>query len=706
MRNTHCCQATAGEVPPLAISPQVLGGLLFARGPATWRTAAALRAMPAGMLAPAAQAWGDQHGSQALVELLEPLFRSPAGLHAQYEDAFELLQGALLASGQDAARERAARILAEQATDRSLRCSGRCRLAAMAADRGEDAAAWQEFKQAQRESPDDPQVLHLELTMLLAAGRDVEARGRAPVLAARARRLGHPELGDILLRLGEGGLEALYDGPVGTEPIDDEVEAWLTLLRAPLPLLDAGRFAQLHDITCSGEGTAATLRVLPVRRLQSPLKTWRARYAPSQPILTETWSAADALLEEPEAARDWLRKHPDCALALPVLDDLLVASRDMVNESAEPVVLAAAANLAFAAAAMVVAALAPWPRATLRWAVPANRPLLRILAQAIELALERYDPVRAEGWMRWMLARNPDDNHGWRELLRQALLRRGDAPGALALLDAYPRDAAPAGHDRALALFLLGRREEAEAMLRAAHAELPGLVASLLPDTLDRPDTGTAAFVEIGSAAAAWDWRSQVRDGWVRSGALDWLRALALPQPVAKRKRTTKPRKSLGRTAAAGKPATVGSAAFPLDFSAKDLAVLKRNYALRLPWLLGWLAANAWAPDLVMPALWAGGAVEHASGRDDPRSMQALLEAVMNTYNAFNAQRLAAAADALVPLPAALDAGDDAAWAGFAAGFVQGLSNTTKAPPRPHRRAPARRPALRSSAPASSAPCP
>src|SRR5690606_32892118 len=139
---------------------------------------------------------------------------------------------------------------------------------------------------------------------------------------------------------------------------------------------------------------------------------------------------------------------------------------------------------------------------------------LRIMSQAIALALDAGEQERAMEWMRWMLARNPSDNHGWREEVRVGLLQQGEAEGVLALLDAYPDDMPPSQHDRALALFLLQRGAEAEAVLRQAHDAHPAFVAALLPEALDRPaDTGPG-MRELGGAAAAWDWRSAVRDLW------------------------------------------------------------------------------------------------------------------------------------------------------------------------------------------------
>lgn len=665
----QCCQPRAAGLPPLDLEPAGMAALLFAKGPAAWRTPEALRAMPGEMLLAAVHGWDTDHGPQGLAELLEPLFLEPGKLAARHADAFDVLVDALLDLALDARRESLVRRVAAQATDRVLRGVAHGRLAAVAADRGEPAAAWDALRQAQRDTPDDPNLLQLEMVLLLTEGRAQEARLRAPLLATRARRLGLPELAGAIREMAEGGLASLQNR-TGGAALDEEEQSWVDLLREPLAHVQPEAFARLHEIRREGEGAEAELCIVPTRQAQRLLKPWLSRFAPPPPMMTRAAAEADALLDGPQAAREWLQRHPDACASIPVLDGLLIASRLMTLESDAPAVLRAACDLAFAAADTVTAALTPWPQARVSWLDMDNRPLLRIVSQAIELALELPDEERAERWMRWMLARNPNDNHGWREHLRTLLLRRGDAAGALAVLDAWPDDGPPSEHDRALALYLLQRTDKAAAVLRQAHADWPAFVQALLPDALDRPAQDSPHGMAVGGAQQAWQWRSGIRAAWVRSGALDWLRGLELPEPAPSGRKK-------GGTATPARKKAAGSAKAPVRrgavdaMAAKDLELLQRQYGPRLPWLLGWLAANAWAPGLVMPTLWVTDAIGQAQGREDARSVQALLEAVMKQYNAFNQQRLDSGHDAPVPLPASLPESDDAAWASFAAGFVQ-----------------------------------
>jgi tetratricopeptide (TPR) repeat protein len=67
------------------------------------------------------------------------------------------------------------------------------RLATMAADKGDYESAWAFFADAQRASPDDLSLSHLEIIMLLSEGRHAQARERARFWIAKIQRSGHDE---------------------------------------------------------------------------------------------------------------------------------------------------------------------------------------------------------------------------------------------------------------------------------------------------------------------------------------------------------------------------------------------------------------------------------------------------------------------------------------------------------------------------------
>ncbi len=191
-------------------------------------------------------------------------------------------------------------------------------------------------------------------------------------------------------------------------------QAWVDLLRAALPHLERQAFARLQPVRVEHAGGRATLRIQPAQEVKRALAPWMRRFGTTVPVHTSLDADATDLLRAPAEAAAWLGERPLLCCAVPVLDDLLIAARAMAAEGAGGAVARAAQDLGFAAAELVVGACEPWPDARLPWSDPKNRPTLRLVAQAIDLALRAQDHERALGWMQWMLARDPEDPHGWR----------------------------------------------------------------------------------------------------------------------------------------------------------------------------------------------------------------------------------------------------------------------------------------------------
>ena len=81
--------------------------------------------------------------------------------------------------------------------------------------------------------------------------------------------------------------------------------------------------------------------------------------------------------------------------------------------------------------------------ATLPWQWLENRPGLRLTALLIDVCLDQQDRRRANDLMQWMLRINPHDNHGYRLVLFNELLRLERNDEALALMADYPGDMHP-----------------------------------------------------------------------------------------------------------------------------------------------------------------------------------------------------------------------------------------------------------------------
>ena len=201
------------------------------------------------------------------------------------------------------------------------------------------------------------------------------------------------------------------------QPPHGKVQAWTELLRTPLPHLELEVFAQLHPVRVDPADGVTLLRVQPGQEVKRALAPWTRRFGTTVPVFTSLEAEANDLLGAPEEAARWLRERPLLCCAAPVLDDLLIAARGMTAQVETSGITRAARDLAYAAAALVVAATQRWPGAQIAWADTKNRPTLRLVAQAIDLALAAQDHERALAWMRWMLGRDADDAHGWRSVM-------------------------------------------------------------------------------------------------------------------------------------------------------------------------------------------------------------------------------------------------------------------------------------------------
>lgn len=212
---------------------------------------------------------------------------------------------------------------------------------------------------------------------------------------------------------------------VAPHPPHGKVQAWTELLRTPLPHLEAEAFAQLHPVRVDQADGVTLLRIQPGQEVKRALAPWTRRFGTVVPVFTSLEAEANDLLGAPEEAARWLRERPLLCCTVPVMDDLLIAARGMTAQAATSGITRAARQLAYAAAALVVAASQRWPGAQIPWADTKNRPTLRLVAQAIDLALAAQDHARALAWMRWMLGRDADDAHGWRSVMDS--LRQPDA---------------------------------------------------------------------------------------------------------------------------------------------------------------------------------------------------------------------------------------------------------------------------------------
>ncbi len=224
------------------------------------------------------------------------------------------------------------------------------------------------------------------------------------------------------------------------QPPSGMVQAWTELLRTPLPHLELEVFAQLHPVRVDQANGVGLLRIQPGQEVKRALAPWTRRFGTTVPVFTRLEAEANDLLGAPEEAARWLRERPVLCCAVPVLDDLLIAARAMGAQVASPGITRAAQELAYAAAALVVAAAQSWAGAQIPWADAKNRPTLRLVAQAVDIALAAQDHERALAWMRWMLGRDADDAYGWRSVMESLRQPDESQPWTTVAVPAQPED--------------------------------------------------------------------------------------------------------------------------------------------------------------------------------------------------------------------------------------------------------------------------
>ena len=510
---------------PFPLEPESLQMLALDCADPQWLTGDKLKEVPAVALGHAAMAWNDAGEQDRTLRILGPWFADLKSLNERHEVAFDAFVDALQQNGQELERRDLIDRMAQH-PNKALATAARTRLVSILADQGEMDKAWQLFQETSRFNPNDPQLWHLELNLLLCQGRQEEARLRAPLLAARARKVGMDDLAEVMVGMAEEGIGFLRDAAF--DEVDDPYEESLIDLANAMPeQLDVKTLHSLYTVKRSpqGEGHARVnvAWVEPVKKMADLNRRWQRTFPVGKPESTWFNGNVDNLIEALPEAQEFLQKHPQAWFSAEVLDDVLMTAYALCDDESPAPVLDAAHRLADHAVAVLQSLAGD---AQLHWAVQAHRPLLRCLAIAVELAQMQIDEESAIQYLTLGLALNPHDNHGWRTTLATLYMERGEYQHALNLMASYPQDMPPAEHRRALALFNLDRKAEAEVVLREAHQAHPLYFKALLPKVMDAPPSTDEQGYLLGSEEAAWHFRIESRHLWVSTGALAWAQGL------------------------------------------------------------------------------------------------------------------------------------------------------------------------------------
>lgn len=463
-----------------------------------------------------ANEWIKEDRAADAAALLEPLFADVGRLDERAEWAFDTLVECYNALGKPKKKQQ---LIAGclQAPDPTLRSAALHRRITVLADQGDYTQAWQLFQDALRLQPDNPNLAHLEITLLLGQGDRARIQERGQFWLARLARDRNHDYSDLVAHLRE--LIADPDSvAMNYESRDRPGLADLRQLIATMP--PAACHYGLHR-----DGDEACLE--PSSGLQVLVSDWRARVAVLKPGLTALESDDPQACERLASGLAWLKKHPLAWQCFDILDDLALAmgSADIMgaDKLLLPIQERACALLRLALAANKA------EHCRLPWGFLENRPALRLVVALMYRLRDRRRLDDAQALAEWMIfTLNPNDNHGLREDLVHLYLERGNAKAALAVCDRYPDDVMAATlFDRALALHTLGRVEEAAVALRLAAGRCPHVLPTLFAANPKRPriDPG---WVSMGGKDEAWFYREAMLSVWKASGALEWARSVAL----------------------------------------------------------------------------------------------------------------------------------------------------------------------------------
>lgn len=256
----QCCGAV--DVPGLNLPMDEMAARVLKRLPRERLSEIGALGLPPLTLALIADAWFKEQRYDDVVALLEPLFNDVSHLDERAEPAADLLANAYLELGEETRREQLAARL-KTASDKALRSTGFQREAVMTCDRGDFKTAWTAFKQAQRLTPDNPSLSHLEVLMLLSEGRAAEARARVEFWAAKLARdpdYDHSELIGLLYQMLDANqtderLAALpEDYPERRLVLHVEIEGISPPIWRRLEVENCLTFAELHVILQAAMG--------------------------------------------------------------------------------------------------------------------------------------------------------------------------------------------------------------------------------------------------------------------------------------------------------------------------------------------------------------------------------------------------------------------------------------------------------------------
>ena len=501
----QCCAAVDG--PELGISEQLMLAQVLMQFPRKQLASLPILDLHPESLALVARNWLKDGREKDAIALLENLFSHLPKLDARSEEAADTLLGCYLETNAPRKKQKFIDAL-KAAPDKALRSTGWQRQATVFSDKDNFPAAWEAFQEAQRLTPNEPALSHLEILLLVSEGRREEAKARATFWSARLARdpkYDHSDLIALLHDLADGGDDSLLRSLAS---VHDPLAALATTIEAwPAPVCV---YKLAHGVELD-----------PTQQLADCEMHWMEL----RDGLMDHDRWLEFLQNEPLAGNSF-RILRDSIEMLGMLPDTLPGGNDVLARRL--------LERSEALRRSVLGKLKALDK-ELPWGFIDNRPMLTLVAYYIDEFAETK-PAEILDLLRWSVSTaNPTDNTGLRDTLIHTLVAARQAAEAIALAARYPDDFAFTEFGRVLALFADGQLAEAESALNNARLKSPKIWKTLNAANPKPPRAQGPGF-QVGGNDEAWAYRERYLDLWQVSGALRWAAGLKPAQPKTGKK--------------------------------------------------------------------------------------------------------------------------------------------------------------------------
>ena len=418
---------------------------------------------------------------------------------------------------------------------REIRAEALQRLAGIYQDQGKHKAAMQALSEAMRANPHDPNSSLLELTLLITENQLEQARKRAAFWYQKWKkhRDEMPELIDTLYLAQSNPLAALHQSislNTGDERLQ-KLQQYVTTAVEVNPAsyhyqsLAADTHTSDQDVLEDPIRHAGIL--IPSDEIKNLEQQWFELTPVEKPFSVDYDNEdTEDIWSDPEDD-EWLEfiaENPSSLSSLNILDDLTTLlyqhplnHTPFKSDEIETQILQRTLSI-------LQLANIPEP-GTLPWIVQENRPSLRLLSHAINLAKYQERENDHLILMQLYLRLNPMDNHGYRsELINHYLIHQQNQQ-AIELAKRFPDDMmAETCYGEVLAHYRMGDLQAAAASLKQAIDSLPKVAEYLIKSRVAKPEFHDYG-ISIGGEDQAWLYREDMHKQWASTkGCLEWMK--------------------------------------------------------------------------------------------------------------------------------------------------------------------------------------